>query len=427
MSKVTNKQAQQASSQLKKIMGDSEWQSFIDSARQSLVGGDPLDQFEWVILRALKTGQQFELNKPYDLEQKGKGFKSGKIQLIRDTRDSKIFVSSFHVDRQDGSNKLTNVTLYQYERKRNQQTGSLDWNFDCKLLVDNSSQRGYPVNTLFDYLKKQLSLDGHKLDSKYARFIEGKSESDLIIQTDLLKKVKNLQDSKKLNDIISAVINNENIVLNFETYQQLIQARYNQQSITDYENDLQIFRKLIDNNKSTETDLQSFLGNKEKDRSWFFGLDYVKTYPKFNPGLPCEYDFLIRRFNLVFDIVELKGPNSKITEIVKISNRKKPDSRKDYGFTSTFGRALHQVIDYLQKYEQYFDLIEKENPSVINFNGGRFPHGTIVMSKRKILNDNEDLHKLNRQFSSVEILTYDDLYDRAENIIKFIKKTKTIT
>jgi hypothetical protein len=424
MSRIVSDQVNMAVADLKSKMSDSDWESFVDIARQQLGDDSPLDQFEWVIRNALRKDKQFELNKPYDLKNHGKGFKSGNIQLIRDTRDSKIFISSFHVNRQDGSNKLANVTLYRYERKRNEESGNLEWEFDSKMLIDNPSVRDYPINKLFNYIKKQLSLDGHKLDSTYAKIIEGKSQSELLLQQDILEKIKNLSDSDKLNDIISAIVENDSVVLSPKTYQKLVQTRYSGQKISEYEIDLGAFKVLIDNDATTETDMQKFLGNKKADRSWFFGLDYIKSYPKFNPGLPCEYDFLIRRFNLVFDIVELKGPNAKIIEVFRISEREKPDPRIDHAYSLIFGRALHQVIDYMQQYEQHFSLIEKENPSVANFDGAQFPRGIIVMSKRKLVDNVEDLHKLNRQFSTVEILTYDDLYDRASNIIQFLKKTK---
>lgn len=424
MSKVTSNQVNKTVADLKSKMSDSDWESFINIARLQLGDDSPLDQFEWVIRNALRKDKQFELNKPYDLKNHGKGFKSGNIQLIRDTRDSKIFISSFHVNRQDGSNKLANITLYRYERKHNEESGNLEWEFDCKMLIDNPSARDYPVNKLFNYIKKQLSLDGHKLDSTYAKIIEGKSESELLLQQDILEKIKNLRDSDKLNDIISTIVENDSVVLSPKTYQQLLQTRYSGQKIYEYETDLEEFKKLVDDDESTETEMQKFLGSKSVDRSWFFGLDYIKSYPKFNPGLPCEYDFLIRRFNLVFDIVELKSPNAKIIEVFKTAEREKPDPRIDYGYGSIFGRALHQVIEYLQQYEQHFSLVEEQNPSVVDFDGAQFPRGIIVMSKRKLIDKIEDLHKLNRQFSSVEVLTYDDLYDRAMNIIRFLKKTK---
>jgi hypothetical protein len=425
--KLQNNKVQDTISTLKAKLTDSEWESFVDIARQQLGEELPLDQFEWVIRNTLRKNKEFELNKSYDLMNKGKGFKSGNIQLIRDTRDSKIFISSFHIDRQDGSNKLANITLYKFERKRNETTDKLEWEFDCKILIDNSSQRDYSINKLFNYIKTQLSLDGHKLDSKFAKIIEGKTESELITQQDILDKIKNLSDPEKLNDIISTIVENGSVVLSSKTYQELIQTRYRGQTISDYEKDLKTFKELIDNEKTTETDMQKFLGDKNIDRSWFFGLDYIKTYPKFNPGLPCEYDFLIRRFNLVFDIIELKGPNEKIIETFKIAEREKPDPRIDYAYSSIFGRALHQVIDYLQQYEQHFDLIKNENPSVINFGGGQFPRGKIIMSKRSLINNIEDIHKLNKQFTSLEVLTYDDLYERANNIIEFLKKTKEQT
>lgn len=285
------KYIQEAVDKLKKSMGDTEWQVFIDSSRDALGDDTPLDQFEWVILKALKSGKQFEFDKPYDIEQRGKGFKTGKIQLIRDTRDSKIFISSFHVDRGNGTNKLANITLYKYERKRNDTTSEMEWHYDCKLLIDNSSERNYPINKLLVYLKTQLSLDGHKLDSSFAKVIEGKSETELLLQADILEKIKNLEDSGKLNEIVTAVADNNSIVISAENYQKLIQSRYNEQNLSDYEKDLLLFRSLIDSDETTETDMQKFLGDKKIDRSWIFGLDYVKTFPKFNPGLPCEYDF----------------------------------------------------------------------------------------------------------------------------------------
>ena len=410
--------------ELKSKMTEAEWQEVTDVIHEQLGEMSTLDQHEWKILNALRDNKEFELNKPYDLVNKGKGFKSGNIQLIRDTRDSKLFISSFHVDRPDGSNKLANITLYRFERKHDDSTNKPKWEFDCKIVIDNSSDRDHPVNKTFSYLKKQLSLDGHKLDSTYAKVIESKTETELITQQDIIEKVKSLDDPEKLNDIISALVQNDSVVLSPETYHNLLLSRYGEQTIANYEEDLIIFKELIDSDTTTETDMQNFLGSKETDRSWFFGLDYMKTYPKFNPGIACEYDFLIQRFNLVYDIVELKGPNSKIIDVVNVAERSKPDPRIDYGFSELFGRALHQVITYLQQYEENYTYLSNENPTVLNFEGGQYPRGKIVMSKRSLISDIGDIHKLNRRFSNIEVLTYDDLYDRANNIITFLKKVK---
>lgn len=409
---------------LKGSMSDQDWKLVVDNLNSSVIGSHGLDEHEFFILNALNQGKQFELDKPYDLEQRGKGFKTGKIQLIKDTRDSKIFATSFHIERHDGTNKLANITIYKYERRKIEETGKMIWGLDAKIRIDNSSASDYPLSKLFNYMEKQFSLDGNVLISKYARVIEGRSETEIVLQSELLEKIKDLSDREKLNEILGAVVDNKNVLVSRENYQKLIQSRYNTSHVNSYKEDLVNLRILINNDKTTETDMQNFFGDKDVDRSWFFGLDYVKAYRKFNPGLPCEYDFLLQRFNLVFDIVELKGPNAYMIEISKESPRNKPDPRIDYAYSSIFGRALHQVIEYIHDYEQlYTTLIKQQNPTVMYFEGGQYPRGMIVMSKRSLIQHHDDIHKLNKQFSNVNVLTYDDLYDRGKNIVDFIIKT----
>jgi len=420
-----NNQVQHAVDQLKLKMTDSEWESFIDIARQQLGEDSPLDQFEWVIRNALRKEKQFELNKAYDLKNHGKGFKSGNIQLIRDTRDSKIFVSSFHVNRQDGSNKLANITLYRFERKRNESSDKLEWEFDFKMVIDNPSSRDYPVTKLFNYVKKQLSLDGHKLNSGYAKIIEGKSKDDLLLQTDILEKISNLDDSEKLNEIIHTASQNKSVVISEENYKKLIQSRYSSKKIIDYEKDLVEFRTLLSDKKSSETNMQDFLDK----RVWFFGLNFFQSHrnskPKFSSSLGSQYDFLLEKFNQVYDIVELKGPNDLLFEIEQEGERKRSfDDRIDYKFSSQFSRALHQVMSYMDEFEDNFEHIKNNQPSIKDF---MYPKGTIVLSKRELFPENgksslKYLHLINRQFGNIDILTYDDLADRAENIIQFMKK-----
>lgn len=425
-----NNQVQQVVDKMKSKMTDSEWESFVDIARQQLGEDSPLDQFEWVLRNALRKQKKFELNKAYDLKSHGKGFKSGNIQLIRDTRDSKIFVSSFHVNRPDGTNKLANITLYRFERKRNETSEKLEWEFDCKMIIDNPSSRDYPVTKLFAYVKKQLSLDGHKLDSGFAKIIESKSKNDLLLQTDILEKVNNLEDSEKLNEIIDAVSQNESVVISEENYRKLIESRFKSKTITDYEKDLAEFRSLLSGEKSSETDMQDFLDK----RVWFFGLNYFQSHrnskPKFTSTLGSQYDFLLEKFNQVYDIVELKGPNDQLFEVEKEGERKRSfDNRIDYKFSSQFSRALHQVMSYMDEFEENFDHIKSNQPSIKDF---MYPKGTIVLSKRELFpkdgkNSIKYLHLINRQFGNIDILTYDDLADRAENIIQFMKKIQENT
>jgi len=387
-----------------------------------LPSNDLLDQVEQTIEEDLNSKGGVEKSE-YDLRAIAKGFKNGKIEIIKDAPRTKIFVSSFHVNKQDNAtNKLTNITLYKYKEIQG------IWKLEKKIILDNPSKFNYPVKVLYDYLSKQLALDGHKLESEYAKVLEGKTASELEIYSNFVDKIKNINDKDKLNEIISAVTENKAVVIDYENYKRLLNTRYSPKLLVQYKKDLIQFRSLIDDKSTTETDMQNFLGKKGIDRSWFFGLDYVSTQQKFNPGFGCEFDFLIKRFNLVFDIAELKSPNDRIIEPVKeYKKRNQPDPRIDYGYTTVFGRALHQVIKYIEKYENHFELVKEQNSSLLGFEGVRYPRGIIIMSKRILLRDvQSDIHKLNRQFSNIEVLTYDDLYDRANKIISFLTKSASI-
>ena len=171
--------------------------------------------------------------------------------------------------------------------------------------------------------------------------------------------------------------------------------------------------------------MQNFLSS----RVWFFGLDYIQSHlrskPKFSSGLGSEYDFLLEGFNQVYDIAELKGPNAKLIDEAKSSERKGAfDPRIDYKYSHDFGRALHQAISYMHEFEENFGKIEENQPSIKHFN---YPSAIIVLSKRSLFpelgkDSRKYLHLLNRQFANIDILTYDDLADRAENIINFMKE-----
>ena len=78
----------------------------------------------------------------------------------------------------------------------------------------------------------------------------------------------------------------------------------------------------------------------------------------------------------------------------------------------------------MDEFEEHFGLIKEHQPSIQEF---LYPKGVIVISKRDLFpKDGKDsqkyLHLTNRQFANIDILTYDDLADRAEIIINFMKE-----
>lgn len=333
------------------------------------------------------------------------GFASSGIKPIHDGPRSKIFVSALHIpNKETGSSHHFKLDFAKFKRtdkdspwvKVNLET------IDKKEAIDN----------LFDFIKQQSALIGVKIENgKQYQAIAVNSKSGITIE--------------QVQEFVADALSGEKAVVEKEILKTLKQQRKSKEQIKKYEDDLTRYKELVAAHDTTETDMQNFLST----RVWFFGLDYIQSHlrskPKFSSGLGSEYDFLLEGFNQVYDIAELKGPNANLIDISKSSARKGAfDSRVDYRYSDDFSRALHQVISYMQEFEENFGKIEENQPSIKHFN---YPSAIMVLSKRALFpnigkNSKKYLHLLNRQFANIDILTYDDLADRAENIINFMRE-----
>ncbi len=333
------------------------------------------------------------------------GFANSGLKAIQDGPRAKIFVSALHIpDIKEGTSHHFKLDIVKFTRP-NKDTPWKRINFQT---IDKKES----IDQLMTFLREQASLVGVKIeDNKQYQAIAVNNKLGVTIE--------------KVQAFVADALSGDKAVVEKEILKTLKQQRSSKEQIKQYENDLAEFKRLIAEPGTTETDMQNFLST----RFWFFGLDYIQSHlrskPKFSTGLGSEYDFLLEGFNQVYDIAELKGPNAKLIDEVKASDRKGAfDPRVDYKYSSDFGRALHQVISYLDEFEQNFGKIEESQPSIKRFN---YPSAVIVISKRSLFpeagkDSKKYLHLLNRQFANIDILTYDDLADRAENIIKFMKE-----
>ena len=333
------------------------------------------------------------------------GFATSGIKAIQDGPRAKIFTSALHIpNQQSGESHHFKFEIAKYTRP-NKDTPWQKINFQ-------SIDKKETVEQLMQFLREQASLIGIK--------IEGSKQYQAIAVNDGIGVTV-----ERVQKFVADALSGDKAVIEKEILRTLKQQRKSSHQIELYENDLTEFRRLIGEPSTTETDMQNFLST----RVWFFGLDYIQSHlnskPKFNSGLGSEYDFLLEGFNQVYDIAELKGPNAKLIEEAKKADRSGAfDPRIDYKYSYDFSRALHQVISYLDEFESNFTKIEESQPTIKQFN---YPSAVIVLSNRDLFpeigkNSKKYLHLLNRQFSNIEILTYDDLADRAENIIKFMKE-----
>lgn len=333
------------------------------------------------------------------------GFATSGIKAIHDGPRSKIFASALHIPNQGtGVSHHFKLDLAKFTRQNKDSLWKrVDFQtIDSKEAVDNLTQ----------FLKEQAAVVGVKIE-------ENKQYQAIAVANNFGITVDEVQA------FVTDALSGDKAVVEKEILKTLKQQRKTKEQIQQYEDDLSEFKRLIANPGTSETDMQNFLST----RVWFFGLDYIQSHlnskPKFSTGLGSEYDFLLEGFNQVYDIAELKGPNAKLIDESKSSERKGAfDPRIDYRYSNDFGRALHQVISYMEEFENNFGKIEESQPSIKSFN---YPSAVIVISKRSLFPDigkdsKKYLHLLNRQFANIEILTYDNLADRAENIIKFMRE-----
>lgn len=361
----------------------------------------------------------------FDAKKVSSGFINSDIFFLHDGLFKKTVVTAFHIP--DKERKIHHFDIH-FVRFRRTDTKS-EWKIECA-----NDLRDKEVEKLKEFISQQNKLLGEKIEKKYVKVVTTDSPYVLEDLGDFLDKILNLDDDAlsrlgneghgKLADLFGRLLTSDNIIIDKKLYKDFKNARISPKSIKKYEDDLKDFRELVNNDKTTETDMQNFLEN----RVWFFGLNYQqghrKSKSKFNSTLGTEYDFLLEGFNEVYDIAELKGPNDYLIEQHSEGERKKSfDDRIDYRYSTKFSRALHQVLDYIYEFETFFNRIKENQPSISNF---LYPKGIIVISKRALFpedgkNSNKYLHLLDRQFSNIEVLTYDDLATRGQILVDFIK------
>jgi len=160
------------------------------------------------------------------------------------------------------------------------------------------------------------------------------------------------------------------------------------------------FKKLVSAEK-TEPHYQKFL----KENFWMFGLEYISCKSQKMAGAKNKPDFSLERYDKFRDIVEIKRPQDKV--FVKSGSR--------YHQGPKLKEALAEVMDYVD----YF--LKHVNDEIVEFGETYYkPKAIIVVGRTNGLKDR--VNQLNSFLHRIEIVTYDDLIERAEKIIEFYEK-----
>ena len=185
-------------------------------------------------------------------------------------------------------------------------------------------------------------------------------------------------------------------------------------SLSEFKSDIKDFKKLLKED-SKEKEIQTWL----YEHPWVFGPNYVEGSKEEINRKQDRIDFLLQRYDTYYDVIELKLPSCPLFVGEKEEVPEQDISRK-YQMSADVKNAISQVIGYLETYEIDKTNIKWEKGITIHK-----PKGIIVI-RRTAEDTRRALKSLNSYLHDVEILTYDDIVEIANNFIKLIEnRTKS--
>lgn len=139
-----------------------------------------------------------------------------------------------------------------------------------------------------------------------------------------------------------------------------------------------------------------------------FGLQYQRVIPKYRLGSDFELDFALEITYGLVDLVEIEASNLRL--YTKVGNP-----------TKELVHAEQQILDWLEWLEANARLARDDLPGMMR------SVGQVIIGRRNSLSSN-DLTRLRRRNAtwqgSIQVLTYDDLLDRARNVIDLLTKSR---
>jgi hypothetical protein len=247
--------------------------------------------------------------------------------------------------------------------------------------------------------------------SHVSRFIRG----ILSIAKKLGWKISKADD---LDQIKSGLRENEETIIRLEKSNQELREKHEElmtafrqkqeeilySRVGEFETDLNAFKTLLHPPEGTsisENNLQTFL----YDHAWLFGTEYVNARPQVLRGAHSRFDFYLERFNKTNDIIEIKLASETIIN-------------RDGTISVHVIQAVDQIIEYMESSQAVAHssvLSEEEGIKELR------PRGIVIIGIDKSSEAQKKLHKWNYQFAHINILTYEDVLNRAESILQHLK------
>ena len=212
----------------------------------------------------------------------------------------------------------------------------------------------------------------------------------------------------------------EKRILSEQEFTQLIKANvkstddfYKLLSIQKMELAVEQLERIIEGDYENEVTIQHFL----KDNMWMFGNDYVFIIENGKINAKNILDIVPKDFESYIDIIEVKLPKEKLFNF--------DESHKNFYSTSKLTKAIAQTQNYI------FELERKAlDTDYQNTNSCKIirPKGIILFGSDEVLADEQKqyLRILNSSYHNLQIITYQQLLDKANNTLKTVKETKRV-
>jgi hypothetical protein len=169
--------------------------------------------------------------------------------------------------------------------------------------------------------------------------------------------------------------------------------------VTYYEEKIAEFEKLVFARNTLEPRLQKFL----EQNYWIWGFEYTEAIPKQQLGEKYEIDFLLKRIDGIWEIVEIERSSLPLFT-------KKLDPRQE------LRHATQQVINYQSFCMRNYSYLSSEGKKDIFA-----PRGYVIMGNALSDSEKIKLDELNKSHPFVEVHTYQYLISRAKRFIKTLK------
>lgn len=357
------------------------------------------------------------LNKSEDIlssgataELKKGGFASSK-KLLKDTEQIKVVAMAFHIPGKGGKIRHYDIEILRFKRQKPSV-------IDGWVRQTDFSLRNEEVKGLYDFLEEQNELLGLKFDKKIATVVY--SEEEINVE-ELIKKTSELIKMKGGADALEKVVDE---IVKSGNPEDVLTLGFTKDVIGEKRKELDVFEELIEKEDVKEvSDIQEAL----KKMPWIFGPEYISyDYKKAGEEIP---DARLKRVDGLSDILEVKLPNEEVL---------REDSKKRIFLSPKCAESLGQLISYLEFYyssysTEHDDSTEEEKVEDLHQKYYR-PKGILLIGRRskKDVEGTKQTANSHPKFmrrilayhNGVEILTYDDLLERARNALNNIEKSK---